>query len=62
MYPQIERSTGETATDGLPTVRHAVTSAAATRRQFLEFAGADIVAATIRQEARGDQPKHDIPY
>jgi predicted aldo/keto reductase-like oxidoreductase len=62
MCPQLESSTGKSATEGLPAGRHNITSAAATRRQFLEFAAAGIVAATIRQEAKGDQPKHDIPY
>ncbi|HXM10886.1 MAG TPA: aldo/keto reductase [Terriglobales bacterium] len=62
MRAQIERSPTETTTDGLPAGRHAVTSTAATRRQFLEFAAAGIVAGTIRQEARGDQPKQDVPY
>jgi len=38
MCPQIESSIGETATNGLPAGRHAVTSVATTRRQFLEFA------------------------
>ncbi len=61
MRPHIENST-ETTIKGLPAAGHAITSAAATRRQFLEFAAAGIVAATIRQEARGDQPKHDIPH
>jgi predicted aldo/keto reductase-like oxidoreductase len=62
MRPQIERSTTEPTTDGLAAGRHAATSATASRRQFREFAAAGIVAATIRQEAWGDQPKHDIPY
>jgi predicted aldo/keto reductase-like oxidoreductase len=62
MRAQIERSPTETTTGGLPAGRHAVTSTAATRRQFLEFAAAGIVAGTIRQEARGDQPKQDVPY
>jgi uncharacterized protein len=62
MRAQIERSPTETTTAGLPAGRHAVTSAAATRRQFLEFAAAGIVAGTIRQEAWADQPKHDVPY
>lgn len=62
MRLQIETSTMETTTDGLPAERHAVTSAVATRREFLEFAAAGIVAATIGQEAWGDQAKRDIPY
>jgi predicted aldo/keto reductase-like oxidoreductase len=62
MRQQIERSTMVSTIDRLPAGRHAVASAAATRRQFLELAGAGIVAATIRQEAWGDQPKRDIPY
>src|SRR5580693_1560717 len=62
MRQQIERSTMVSTIDRLPAGRHAVASAAATRRQFLELAVAGIVAATIRQEAWGDQPKRDIPY
>ena len=62
MHPQIESSTTETTTDGLPAGLHDVTSAAATRRQFPEFAAAGIAAATIGQEAWGGQPKHNIPY
>jgi hypothetical protein len=62
MRPQIERSATETTTDGVPAGRHAVTSAATTRRQFLEAAAAGIAAATVSQGAWGGQPKHDIPY
>jgi uncharacterized protein len=57
MNPRIESGT----IDGFRAGRHTVTSAAATRRQFLELAGAGIVAATISQEAWGGPAKHDIP-
>jgi predicted aldo/keto reductase-like oxidoreductase len=43
---------------GVPTI----SSAAATRRQFLELAAAGIAAATIGQEAWASEPKRDIPY
>jgi predicted aldo/keto reductase-like oxidoreductase len=72
MRPQIERGTTEATIDGQPAGRHAVTSATATRRQFLEFAAAGIAAATIGQEMIGQEMtgregwgsrlKHDIPY
>jgi diketogulonate reductase-like aldo/keto reductase len=62
MRPQIEPGTTEITIDGQSAGSHAVTSATATRRQFLEFAAAGIAAASISQEAWGDQPKNDIPY
>jgi uncharacterized protein len=62
MHPHIESSASETTTDSLPTGEHAVTSGAATRRQFLEFAAAGIAAATIGQEAWSGQLKHGIPH
>src|SRR5271166_4414788 len=62
MRPHIESSKAETAVCGLPAARHVDTSSGATRREFLELAAAGIVAGTVRHEAWGDQPKHDIPY
>lgn len=62
MHPHIESDPMEITIDGQSTVRPTVTSAASTRRQFLEFAAAGIAAATIGQEAWGGELKHDIPY
>jgi predicted aldo/keto reductase-like oxidoreductase len=62
MRTVIESRLAERTTDGLPAQTHAVPSSASTRRQFLELAAAGIAAATIRQEARGAQLKHDVPH
>jgi uncharacterized protein len=63
MHPQTDeqRHTAESATDGSARTL-SITSAAATRRQFLELTAAGIAAATLGQEARGDEPQHDVPY
>jgi len=63
MLPQADRPryTAETESDGLP-AGPAVTSAAATRRQFLELAAAGIAAASIGREAWGDEPKRNVAY
>ena len=61
MRPHIESDILETTIDRQAAGRHSITSGAGTRRQFLELAGAGIVAATIGQEAWGGGPKRDIP-